>query len=302
MPAAFRDLVGFGSAPPNAEWPNGARLAVQFVINYEEGGETSILHGDAASEFLLTDAVMAKPLPGERSGPIESLFEYGSRTGFWRLHRLFTGRGVPLTIFGVAMAMERNPDAVAAMIEAGWEIASHGYRWIDHRFMPAEVEREHLRKAIAIHTATTGTPPAGIYVRDTSVNTRRLVAEAGTFLYDSNSFSDDLPYWSTEYGRPILVVPYALDTNDLRFVSNPGLGAPDDFFEYLRDAFDVLRAEGATRPAMMSIGLHCRIVARPSRIGALERFLDHVLRFDDVWVCRRVDIARHWIARHPCLG
>ncbi len=293
-----RDLVGYGRSPPDPRWPGGARLALQIVINYEEGGENCILHGDEASEAFLSEIIGAPPIPGARNMNMESIYEYGSRAGFWRLHRLFTARGLPVTVYGVAMALERNPEAVAAMVEADWEIASHGYRWIDYQHFSETDEREHLHRAIAIHEAATGSRPLGWYTGRVSPSTRRLVVEAGGFLYDADSYADDLPYWVHDFGEPHLVVPYTLDNNDMRFATNQGFNSGDQFLAYLRDAFDVLYAEGAEHPKMMSVGLHCRLVGRPGRLAALARFLDHVATFDDVWVCRRADIARHWHEHH----
>ncbi len=295
-----RDMVGYGAAPPDPEGPGGARLAVQFVINYEEGGENCVLHGDAASEAFLSEIVGAKPLQGARNMNMESIYEYGSRAGFWRLHRLFTGRDVPVTVYGVAMALARNPEAVAAMKQADWEIATHGYRWIDYQDFDAAEERAHLDKAIAIHSEATGSRPLGWYLGRVSPNTRRLVVEEGGFLYDSDSYADDLPYWDTAHGRPQLIVPYTLDNNDMRFATAQGFNSGDQFFAYLRDAFDTLYAEGETAPKMMNVGLHCRLAGRPGRSAALARFLDHVRGHDGVWVCRRIDIARHWHQHHPC--
>ena len=297
-----RDMVGYGATPPDPGWPGGARLAVQFVINYEEGGENCVLHGDAASEAFLSEIVGAKPLTGARNMNMESIYEYGSRAGFWRLHRLFTGRGVPVTVYGVAMALARNPEAVAAMKQAEWEIATHGYRWIDYQNFGAAEERAHLDRAIAIHIEATGSRPLGWYLGRVSPNTRRLVVEEGGFLYDADSYADDLPYWTTGYGRAHLVIPYTLDNNDMRFATAQGFNSGDQFFAYLRDAFDTLYAEGETAPKMMNVGLHCRLAGRPGRSAALARFLDHVRGHDDVWVCRRIDIARHWHEHHPCGG
>ena len=293
-----RDMIGYGRTPPDPKWPGGARIAVQFVINYEEGGENCVLHGDQASEAFLSDIIGANVLDGVRHMSMESLYEYGSRAGFWRLHRLFTSRGLPVTIFGIAMAMERNPNAIAAMIESGWEIASHGWRWIDYQFVDEETEREHLKKAIAIHQRLTGSRPEGWYTGRTSPNTRRLIVEEGGFLYDADSYADDLPYWDTAYGAPHLVVPYTLDANDMRFATPQGFNSGNQFFAYLRDAFDALYEEGAHAPKMMSIGLHCRLAGRPGRIRALQHFLDHVESHDKIWVCRRADIARHWHTQH----
>ena len=293
-----RDMIGYGRNPPDPRWPNNARLAVQFVINYEEGGENCVLHGDAASEAFLSEIVGASPLPGVRHLNMESIYEYGSRAGFWRLWRLFTQLKIPVTVYGVAMALERNPEVVAAMLEADWEIASHGYRWIDYQFMPEEIERQHIQTAIAIHTQVTGSSPLGWYQGRTSPNTLRLAIEEGNFLYSADSYADDLPYWVHGYGSPHLIVPYTLDNNDMRFATNQGFNCGDQFFTYLRDAFDTLYEEGESSPKMMSIGLHCRLVGRPGRIKALARFLDYVSAHDNVWLCRRVDIARHWHQHH----
>ena len=294
-----RDMVGYGASPPDPKWPAGARVAVQFVVNYEEGGENCILHGDAASEAFLSESIGAVPLEGVRNMNMESMYEYGSRAGFWRLHRLFGGRGIPVTVFGVAMALERNPEAVAAMVDADWEIASHGYRWIDYQFMTESDEREHLRKAIEIHTTATGSRPVGWYTGRISPNTLRIVAEDGGFEYCADSYCDELPYWVTKSGKPLLIVPYTLDANDMRFASPQGFNSGDQFFAYLRDSFDVLYAEGESAPKMMSVGLHCRLVGRPGRCAALARFLDYVQGHDRVWLCRRIDIARHWREHHP---
>lgn len=299
MPENYpRDLVGYGRNPPDPQWHNQARLALQFVINYEEGGENCILHGDTASEAFLSEVIGAEPLAGARHMNIESMYEYGSRAGFWRLYRLFTERGIPVTIYGVAMALARHPEAVAAMLAADWEIASHGYRWIDYKYFAEETEREHVAKAIAIHTQVTGSRPLGWYTGRNSPNTRKLVVEAGGFLYDADSYADDLPYWVHDYGKPHLVIPYTLDNNDMRFATAQGFNSGDQFFTYLRDAFDLLYAEGDTAPKMMSVGLHCRLTGRPGRAAALARFLDYVQQHQRVWVCRRIDIARHWHKHH----
>ncbi len=299
MPQDYpRDMVGYGQKPPDPKWPRGARVAVQFVINYEEGGENNILHGDAASEAFLSEIVGAAPLDGVRHINMESIYEYGSRAGFWRLHRLFTKRDIPLTVFAVAMALDRNNEAASAMLTAGWEIATHGYRWIDYQFIDEATERAHMRKAIEIHTRVTGERPVGWYLGRCGPNTRRLVVEEGGFLYDADSYADDLPYWDRDHGKPQLIVPYTLDNNDMRFATNQGFNSGDQFFAYLRDAFDVLYAEGETAPKMMSVGLHCRLVGRPGRAAALARFLDYVQGHEAVWLCRRADIARHWHAHH----
>jgi putative urate catabolism protein len=294
-----RDMIGYGRNPPHPRWPGDARIAVEFVINYEEGAENTILHGDAASESLLTEFGFATPRVGERYLPVESMYEYGSRVGFWRLQRIFTERQVPITVFGVAMALERNPDAVAAMLEAGWEIASHGYRWIDHHGMPEEEEREHIRKVVEIHERVAGSRPLGHFLGRRSENTVRLVAEEGGFVYTQDSYADELPYWVVESSKPLLVIPYTADVNDHRFTTSPGFDWGEPFFQYLRDAFDVLYAEGARAPKMMAIGLHSRLVGRPARFAALERFVEHVLSHDRVWLCRGIDVAEHWRAHFP---
>jgi putative urate catabolism protein len=293
-----RDLRGYGCRIPHPQWPNQARIVVQFVINYEEGGESCILHGDLASEVFLSEIVGAEPLLGLRHMNMESCYEYGSRAGFWRLHRMFTARNIPVTVYGVAMALARNPEAVAAMQEADWEIASHGYRWIEYKNFSPGQEREHLHKAIAIHTQVTGSRPLGWYTGRTSPYTRQLVAEEGGFLYDADSYADDLPYWVMDYGKPHLVIPYTLDNNDMRFATTQGFNSGDQFFAYLRDAFDILYAEGETAPKMMSVGLHCRLVGRPGRAAALNRFLDYVQNHEQVWLPRRIDIAHHWHEHH----
>jgi putative urate catabolism protein len=294
-----RDLIGYGENPPHAAWPNGARVAVQFVLNYEEGAERSILHGDPVSEFFLSEMVGAQPIEGMRNMSMESLYEYGSRAGFWRIRRLFDDLGLPLTVFGVAQAMERHPDAVEAMMTSGWEIASHGYRWIDYQHFTPDQEREHIGKAIEVQTKLTGERPLGWYQGRTSPNTARLVAEEGGFVYDADSYADDLPYYDTQSGRPQLIVPYTLEANDMRFTAAQGFNTGEHFFTYLRDAFDALYAEGETAPKMMSVGLHCRVVGKPGRILGLKRFLEHVMAHEKVWVARRIDIARHWLATHP---
>lgn len=294
-----RDLVGYGQRPPPAQWPAGARIAVQFVVNYEEGGENCVLHGDPASEAFLSEIVGAAPWPGQRHPSMESIYEYGSRVGVWRLLDLFARYEIPLTIFGVAMALERNPAVAEAAMAAGHEICSHGYRWIDYRDVPEDVEREHLERAIEIIRSLTGERPLGWYTGRTSERTRALVVEEGGFLYDADDYNDDLPFWTEVNGKSHLVVPYTLDNNDMRFATPQGFNSGDQFYSYLRDAFDVLYAEGEHTPRMMSVGLHCRLVGRPGRLAALARFIEHTRRFDDVWYGRRIDIARHWRAAHP---
>jgi putative urate catabolism protein len=291
-----RDLRGYGRNPPDPRWPDGAKIAVQFVVNFEEGGENNILHGDRASEAFLSDVLGAKPWPGQRHANIESMFEYGSRAGFWRLWRLFSERKLPATVFGVATALRRNPEVVAAMQEAGWDIASHGLRWVEHKDMSEAEEREEIANAIRVHTEVTGTRPLGWYTGRTSINTVRLVMEAGGFLYSCDSYADDLPYWIKGPHAPHLIIPYSLDANDMRFVNPQGFGGGDQFFTYLKDSFDVLYAEGQTSPKMMSVGLHCRVVGRPGRAAALMRFLDYIMSHDKVWVPTRLQIAQHWHA------
>jgi len=294
-----RDMVGYGRNPPDPRWPDEARIAVQFVLNYEEGGENNVLHGDSASEAFLSEITGAQPLKGVRHMNMESIYEYGSRAGFWRLWRMFGERGMPLTVYGVATALARNPDAVAAMQEAGWEIASHGLKWIDHQYMDREEERRQIAEAIRLHTEVTGERPLGWYTGRNSPNTLPLVVEAGGFLYTADSYADDLPYWVTVEGKRQLIVPYTLDANDMRFAIQAGFTAGDQFFTYLKDSFDVLYVEGRRGAAkMMSIGLHCRLIGRPGRAAALARFLDYVAGHEQVWVCRRVDIARHWHEHH----
>ncbi len=297
-PAYPRDMIGYGADPPFADWPGGARLALQIVLNYEEGSENSVLHGDRASETFLSEIIGAQAFEA-RHLSMESLYEYGSRAGFWRILRELDRRAIPVTVFGVSMALQRNPDAVAAMLAGEHEIACHGWRWISYQSMDEATEREHMRLAVDTIRGLTGSAPLGWYTGRDSSNTRRLLVEQGGFLYDADSYADDLPYWVQVSRTPHLVVPYTLDTNDMRFATAQGFNSGEQFFQYLRDAFEVLYAEGETRPKMMSVGLHCRIAGRPGRFAALCRFLDHVQRRDNVWICRRVDIARHWIQRHP---
>ena len=291
-----RDLHGYGRDIPAANWPGDARIAVQFVINYEEGAENCVLHGDATSEAFLSEIVNAHPLANQRNMNMESIYEYGARAGFWRLHRLFRERDLPVTVFGVAMALQRNPDVVAAMQDANWEIASHGYRWIDYQDVDEATEREHLQKAIEIHRELTGERPTGWYLGRCSPRTHRLIAQEGGFMYNADSYADELPYWDYLHGTPQLMVPYTLDANDMRFATPQGFNSGQQFYDYLKDSFDVLYAEGSR---MMSIGLHCRIAGRPGRAAALARFLDYVAEHDATWVTRRIDIAEHWRQQHP---
>ena len=293
-----RDLKGYGSSLPNASWPNGARVAVQFVLNYEEGAESSILHGDAESEAFLSEIVGAIPWLGKRHMSMESIYEYGSRGGFWRILKLFQKKNVPITLFAVAMALDRNPAVVDAVLNEGHEICSHGYRWIDYRDVPFDIEQSHITKAIEIIKRLTGERPLGWYTGRNSENTRKLIVEEGGFLYDSDAYNDDLPYWLRIADKNHLVIPYTLDANDMRFVTPQGFNSSEQFFVYLRDSFDLLYTEGLETPKMMSIGLHCRLIGRPGRIRALERFIDHVQKHDKVWLCRRLDIAHHWYRYH----
>lgn len=297
-----RDLKGYGRHVPQANWPGNARIAVQFVINFEEGGENNILHGDAASEAFLSEIVGAAPWPGQRHMNMESIYEYGARAGYWRLWRMFTERNLPVTVFGVATAMARCPEIVASMQEAGWEIASHGLKWIDYRDYSAEDEGAHIADAIRLHEAVTGARPLGFYQGRTSVHTIPLTMQEGGFLYTADVYADELPYWLKGPHGPQLAVPYTLDANDMRFATPQGFNAGDQFFSYLKDSFDTLYAEGQDVPKMMSVGLHCRLVGRPGRAAALARFLDYVQEHQHVWVATRLDIARHWIAHHPPEG
>lgn len=294
-----RDMAGYGRRPPNADWPGNARIAVQIVINYEEGSENTILHGDAGSESLLTEFGFAEPRIGARYLPVESMYEYGSRAGFWRLHRLFDSRGIPVTVNGVAMALERNPEAVAAMVGSGWEISCHGYRWIDHHGMPEAEERDHIRLAVETQARVAGARPLGHFLGRRSENTVRLVAEEGGFVYSQDSYADELPYWNTDHDNSLLMVPYTADVNDHRFATSPGFDWGLPFFEYARDAFDVLYAEGDRTPKMMNVALHCRLIGRPGRFAALERLLEHIQSHDRVWLARGIDIAEHWASRFP---
>ena len=294
-----RDLIGHGRKPPRAPWPEDARIAVQIVLNYEEGGENCILHGDPHSEAFLSEIVGAQPLMGVRNINMESIYDYGARVGVWRILRLLERKGVPMTCYAVAMAARRNPDAIRAMVEAGHEIASHGLRWIDYQYVDEETERRHIGEAVRILTEIAGSRPLGWYTGRVSPNTRRLVSEHGGFLYDADSYADDLPYWEKVGDRHELIVPYTLDANDMRFATPQGFNSGDQFFAYLRDSFDTLYEEVAETPRMMSIGLHCRLIGRPGRLKALERFLDHALAHENVWFARRVDIARVWREAFP---
>lgn len=306
-----RDLIGYGRTPPHAQWPDGARIALQFVLNYEEGSENCVLHGDAASETFLSEMIGAQAFP-MRHMSMESLYEYGSRAGLWRLLRLFEARNLPLTVFGVAMALQRNPEAVAAFRQLGHEIACHGLRWISYQNMDEATERAHMVEAVQIIRDLTGSAPLGWYTGRDSPNTRRLVVEHGGFTYDADYYGDDLPFWQQvaytaadgeRRSKPHLIVPYTLDTNDMRFAAMQGFNSGTQFFDYLKDAFDVLYREGdpsgLNRPKMLSVGLHCRLVGRPARTAALARFLDYVRSHDKVWITRRIDIAHHWQATHP---
>ncbi|MFJ3056556.1 allantoinase PuuE [Herbaspirillum sp. NPDC087042] len=298
-----RDLAGYGRNPPHARWPGQARVALQFVLNYEEGGENCVLHGDPASEQFLSEIVGAAAYPA-RHMSMESIYEYGSRAGVWRILREFEKRGLPLTVFGVAMALQRSPDVTQAFIELGHEIACHGLRWIHYQSMDIETERAHMQQAVQIFRELTGSAPLGWYTGRDSPNTRQLVVEHGGFAYDSDYYGDDLPFWTdvqTSDGKkaPHLVVPYTLDTNDMRFATPQGFNTSEHFYQYLKDSFDVLYEEGEEAPKMLSIGMHCRLLGRPGRFRALQRFLDYVQSHDKVWICRRIDIAEHWQKIHP---
>ena len=295
-----RNMIGYGATPPDAAWPGGAKVAVQFVLNYEEGGENCVLHGDAASEAFLSDIAGAAPWPGQRHWNMESIYEYGARAGFWRLHRMFTDADIPVTIYGVASALARSPEQVAAMKSAGWEIASHGLKWVEHKDMPEAEERAAIAEAVSLHTEVVGTRPRGWYTGRCSANTVRLVAEEGGFDYISDTYDDDLPYWLEVGDRDQLIIPYTLEANDMRFATAPGYITGEQFFQYLKDAFDVLYAEGeAGAPKMMSVGLHCRLIGRPGKAAGLKRFLDYIQGFEGVWCPRRADIADHWAETHP---
>jgi len=290
-------MIGYGSNNIKIVWPNNARLALQIVLNYEEGAENCVLHGDKHSETFLSEIIGALPIKGRHIN-MESFYEYGSRRGFWRLHKLFSEKNIPVTIFGVAMALERNPDVCKAIINGNYEVASHGWRWIDYQNIKKTVEEKHMKLAIKTIKKIFGKRPLGWYTGRCSPNTRDLVIKEGGFLYDSDSYSDDLPYWEYRNNKKQLVIPYTLDNNDMRFATNQGFNSGDQFYTYLKDSFDVLYEEGKTSPKMMSVGLHCRLIGRPGRIQSLKKFLDYVLKFNDVWICKRVDIAKHWIKNY----
>jgi len=292
-----RDLIGYGSNLPKVEWPNKARIAVQIVLNYEEGAENCVLNGDKNSEVFLSEIIGAQPIKGRHMN-MESLYEYGSRVGFWRLHNLFQEKKIPITIFGVGMALEKNPEICKAIIEADYEVASHGWRWIDYQNIKKSEEKKHMQLAIKAHTKIFGKRPDGWYTGRCSPNTRDLVMEDGGFLYDSDSYSDDLPYWESRNKKKQLIIPYTLDNNDMRFTTNQGFNTGDHFYSYLKDSFDALYEEGRTNPKMMSVGLHCRIIGKPGRIQSLKKFLDYILKHEDIWICKRVDIAKHWIKNY----
>ena len=292
-----RDMIGYGSKGVKVVWPNNARIAVQIVLNYEEGAENCVLNGDKNSEIFLSEIIGAKPVKG-RHISMESLYEYGSRAGFWRLHKLFQDKKIPITIFGVGMALEKNPEICKAIKDAGYEVASHGWRWIDYQNVKKSEEKKHMQLAIKTHKNIFGERPNGWYTGRCSPNTRDLVMEDGGFLYDSDSYSDDLPYWETRGKKKQLVIPYTLDNNDMRFATNQGFNTGDHFFTYLKDSFDALYEEGKTSPKMMSVGLHCRLIGKPGRIQSLKKFFDYVLKHEDVWLCKRIDIAKHWIKNY----
>ncbi len=293
-----RNLVGYGNKEMNVVWPNNSRLALQIVLNYEEGAENSILHGDKHSETFLSEIIGAQPIKGRHIN-MESMYEFGSRRGFWRLHKLFKEKNIPITIFGVAMALERNPEVCNAIKNGNYEIACHGWRWIDYQNVKKKIEKEHMKKAIKSIKKIFGERPLGWYTGRCSPNTRDLVFQDGGFLYDSDSYSDDLPYWEYKKNKKQLIIPYTLDNNDMRFATNQGFNSGEQFYTYLKDSFDALYEEGKTNPKMMSVGLHCRLIGRPGRIQSLKKFLDYVLKFKDVWICKRIDIAKHWIKNYP---
>ena len=293
-----RDMVGYSSKKIEVKWPNNAKIALQIVLNYEEGAENCVLHGDKSSEIFLSEIIGAQPIE-RRHINMESIYEYGSRRGFWRIHELFQEKKIPITIFGVGMALERNQDVCDAIKKANYEVASHGWRWIDYQNVPKAKEKKHMKLAIQSIKKIFGQRPLGWYTGRCSPNTRDLVMEEGGFLYDSDSYSDDLPYWEMRRGKKQLIVPYTLDNNDMRFATNQGFNSGDQFYTYLKDSFDTLYAEGNVYPKMMSIGLHCRLIGRPGRIQSLRRFLDYILKYNDIWICKRIDIAKHWIKNYP---
>lgn len=293
-----RDLKGYGASVPHAQWPKSAKVAVQFVLNYEEGGENCVLHGDEHSEIFLSEIIGAQAF-NDRHLSMESIYEYGSRAGFWRLHRLFTEHDIPITVFGVTMAMQRNPEAVQAMLNADWEIASHAMRWVHYQDMDIAQERQQIEDAINLHKELTGSKPFGWYTGRTSPNTLKLIAEREDILYCADSYADDLPYYDCHYEKPLLMVPYTLDTNDMRFATAQGFNSGEQFYQFLKDAFDVLYEEGERAPKMLSIGLHNRIIGRPARFAALKRFVEYVKSKEQVWLCTREQIARHWLKKHP---
>ena len=293
-----RDMVGYGAKKLKVKWPNNARIALQIVLNYEEGAENCVLHGDKHSEVFLSEIIGAQPVKGRHIN-MESLYEYGSRSGFWRLHKLFQEKKIPITIFGVGMALEKNPEICKAIKDANYEVASHGWRWIDYQSVKKSEEKKHMKLAIKKIKEIFGERPLGWYTGRCSPNTRDLVFDEGGFLYDSDSYSDDLPYWEIRKKKKQLIIPYTLDNNDMRFVANQGFNTGDHFFTYLKDSFDALYEEGKTNPKMMSVGLHCRLVGRPGRIQSLKKFLEYVLSHEDVWICKRIDIAKHWIKNYP---
>ena len=292
-----RDMIGYGSNQPKVSWPKKERIAVQIVLNYEEGAENCLLNGDKSSEVFLSEITGAQPIKG-RNVNMESVYEYGSRSGFWRLHKLFQEKKIPITIFGVGMALEKNPEICKAIKEANYEVASHGWRWIDYQNIKKIEEKKHMELAIKTHKKIFGERPLGWYTGRCSPNTRDLVLEDGGFLYDSDSYGDDLPYWETRDKKKQLIIPYTLDNNDMRFVTNQGFNTGDHFYTYLKDSFDALYEEGKSNPKMMTVGLHCRLIGRPGRINSLRKFLEYVLKHDDVWICKRLDIAKHWIKNY----
>ena len=290
-------MIGYGAKGKSISWPNNARLALQIVLNYEEGGENCVLNGDKSSETFLSEIIGAKAIKG-RHISMESIYEYGSRAGFWRLHKLFKEKNIPVTIFGVGLALEQNPEVCEAIKNGNYEVAAHGYRWIDYQDVKKSVEKKHMQQAIKTIKKIFGSRPLGWYTGRCSPNTRDLVFDEGGFLYDSDSYSDDLPYWEKRGSKRQLIIPYTLDNNDMRFATNQGFNTGDHFYNYLKDSFDALYEEGKTSPKMMSVGLHCRLIGRPGRIQSLKKFLDYVLKFNDIWVCKRIDIAKHWIKNY----